>query len=79
MTANLAGISDDLEQNGPAVSRSTIDFLLQAGPYPALLGLKLGLTYRYDNRREGIVGWDPSRKTKSKQAARVLSTLHQSG
>jgi len=23
----------------------------------AVLGLKLGLTYRYDNRREGIVGW----------------------
>jgi radical SAM superfamily enzyme YgiQ (UPF0313 family) len=23
----------------------------------ACLGLKLGLTYRYDNRREGIVGW----------------------
>ncbi len=27
---------------------------------PALLGLKLGLTYRYDNRREGIVGWNPA-------------------
>jgi len=26
----------------------------------ALLGLKLGLTYRYDNRREQIVGWNPS-------------------
>ena len=23
----------------------------------AVLGLKLGLTYRYDNKREGIVGW----------------------
>ena len=30
------------------------------GWMPALLGLKLGLTYRYDNRREGIVGWNPA-------------------
>ena len=27
---------------------------------PALLSLKLGLTYRYDNKREGIVGWNPA-------------------
>ena len=26
----------------------------------ALLGLKLGLTYRYDNRREKIIGWNPA-------------------
>jgi radical SAM superfamily enzyme YgiQ (UPF0313 family) len=31
------------------------------GWLPALLGLKLGLTYRYDNRREQIVGWNPAR------------------
>jgi radical SAM superfamily enzyme YgiQ (UPF0313 family) len=31
------------------------------GWMPALLGLKLGLTYRYDNRRENIVGWNPER------------------
>ncbi len=31
----------------------------------ALLGLKLGLTYRYDNRREGIVGWNPARRRAS--------------
>ncbi len=31
------------------------------GWLPALLGLRLGLTYRYDNRREGIVGWNPAR------------------
>jgi radical SAM superfamily enzyme YgiQ (UPF0313 family) len=31
------------------------------GWMPALLALKLGLTYRYDNKREGIVGWDPAR------------------
>jgi radical SAM superfamily enzyme YgiQ (UPF0313 family) len=28
---------------------------------PALLSLKLGLTYRYDNKREGIAGWNPAR------------------
>jgi radical SAM superfamily enzyme YgiQ (UPF0313 family) len=33
---------------------------LTVGWLPALLGLKLGLTYRYDNRREGIVGWNPA-------------------
>jgi radical SAM superfamily enzyme YgiQ (UPF0313 family) len=26
----------------------------------ALLGLKLGLTYRYDNKRENIGGWNPA-------------------
>lgn len=26
----------------------------------ALLGLKLGLTYRYDNKRENIIGWNPA-------------------
>jgi radical SAM superfamily enzyme YgiQ (UPF0313 family) len=31
------------------------------GWIPAFLGLKLGLTYRYDNRREGIVGRNPAR------------------
>jgi radical SAM superfamily enzyme YgiQ (UPF0313 family) len=28
----------------------------------ALLGLRLGLTYRYDNRREHIVGWNPAKR-----------------
>ena len=32
------------------------------GWMPALLGLKLGLTYRYDNRRERIIGWNPERR-----------------
>jgi radical SAM superfamily enzyme YgiQ (UPF0313 family) len=31
------------------------------GWIPALLSLRLGLTYRYDNKREGIVGWNPAR------------------
>jgi hypothetical protein len=34
--------------------------LFTIGLLPALLSLKLGLTYRYDNRREGIVGWNPA-------------------
>jgi radical SAM superfamily enzyme YgiQ (UPF0313 family) len=35
--------------------------LFVIGWMPALLGLKLGLTYRYDNRREKITGWNPAR------------------
>jgi radical SAM superfamily enzyme YgiQ (UPF0313 family) len=35
--------------------------LFTLGWKPALLGLKLGLTYRYDNQREGIVGWNPAK------------------
>ncbi|HTY87794.1 MAG TPA: radical SAM protein [Candidatus Acidoferrum sp.] len=35
---------------------------LTVGWMPAWLGLKLGLTYRYDNRRERIIGWNPGRR-----------------
>jgi radical SAM superfamily enzyme YgiQ (UPF0313 family) len=38
------------------------------GWLPALLSLKLGLTYRYDNRREGIVGWNPAQVRRWPQA-----------
>jgi len=34
--------------------------LVTLGPVPALVGLRLGLTYRYDNRREHIVGRNPA-------------------
>jgi len=34
--------------------------LVTLGPAPAWIGLRLGLTYRYDNRREGIVGRNPA-------------------
>jgi radical SAM superfamily enzyme YgiQ (UPF0313 family) len=34
--------------------------LCTVGWKAAWLGLKLGLTYRYDNLREGIVGWNPA-------------------
>ncbi|MDD2763047.1 MAG: radical SAM protein [Opitutaceae bacterium] len=46
--------------------------LLTAGWLPALLGLKLGLTYRYDNRREGISGWNPARSRRPVVAGSVL-------
>ncbi len=36
--------------------------LLTCGLTPALLGLRLNLTYRYDNRREGITGRNPARQ-----------------
>lgn len=39
--------------------------LFTLGPMPALLGMKLGLTYRYDNRREKIIGRNPAQADKS--------------
>lgn len=42
-------------------ARSTFDL----GWTQAWLGLRLGLTYRYDNRREGIVGRNPARSAPS--------------
>lgn len=36
--------------------------LFTTGLMPAFLGLRLGLTYRYDNLREGIVGANPARR-----------------
>ena len=38
----------------------------------AYLCLKLGLTYRYDNRRERIVGWDPAVSAGKDDQAPVL-------
>ena len=51
--------------------------LLVLGPAGALLGLKLGLTYRYDNLREGIVGRDPAaeRSRGASPAAHALPRL----
>ena len=42
---------------------------------PSLLALKLGLTYRYDNRRENIIGWNPAR---SRRLSGYLLRLRQS-
>jgi radical SAM superfamily enzyme YgiQ (UPF0313 family) len=36
--------------------------VFSVGWMPALLSMKLGLTYRYDNKREGIAGWNPACK-----------------
>jgi radical SAM superfamily enzyme YgiQ (UPF0313 family) len=47
-----------------------------AGWMPALLGLRLGLTYRYDNRRENIRGWNPARPPLLKKPVGVLSPAH---
>ncbi len=43
--------------------------LFTTGSEAAWLGLRLGLTYRYDNRREGIVGWDPAGSADRRGAA----------
>ena len=40
------------------------------GWLPALLGLRLNLTYRYDNRREGITGRNPARNAGGVPGAR---------
>ena len=42
------------------------------GIVPAWLALRLGLTYRYDNRREGIVGRNPARAARSPRRFRLL-------
>lgn len=48
--------------------------LVAAGPTAALLALRLNLTYRYDNRREGIRGFDPARRVARSALAPQLST-----
>jgi len=43
--------------------------LFTVGWMPALLSLKLGLTYRYDNRRESIVGRNPAKSVVAVEGA----------
>jgi radical SAM superfamily enzyme YgiQ (UPF0313 family) len=43
--------------------------LFTVGLEAAWLGLKLGLTYRYDNLREGITGWNPARNAAGRRHA----------
>ena len=43
--------------------------LLTVGWMPALFGVKLGLTYRYDNKREGIIGWNPAKSVAAGEGA----------
>ncbi len=47
--------------------------LFTIGWMPALLGLRLGLTYRYDNRREGISGWNPAPVQDGTELMRALA------
>jgi len=49
--------------------------LFRVGWRPALLGLKLGLTYRYDNRKEGIHGRDPAANTLAVHGLPALRAL----
>jgi radical SAM superfamily enzyme YgiQ (UPF0313 family) len=46
--------------------------LFRVGWRPAWLGLKLGLTYRYDNRMQGIHGRNPAARLKEPRHARGL-------
>lgn len=49
--------------------------LFTAGPLAAWLGLKLGLTYRYDNLREGIVGRNPARDRAALEPERAATGM----
>lgn len=64
MTADqLQAGADWLYASFYRLDRITLRFaraLVTLGPLPAWLGLRLGLTYRYDNRRERIVGRNPA-------------------
>jgi radical SAM superfamily enzyme YgiQ (UPF0313 family) len=48
----------------------------------AFLGLKLSLTYRYDNKRERICGWNPARQQKRRELPwkniKILNNLENS-
>jgi radical SAM superfamily enzyme YgiQ (UPF0313 family) len=46
--------------------------IFSIGPVPAWVVLRLGLTYRYDNHREGIVGRNPARSEERLSAPAVL-------
>jgi radical SAM superfamily enzyme YgiQ (UPF0313 family) len=59
----------------------TLRGLWLAGPLPALFCWRLNLTYRYDNRREGIVGRNPGRGSSQDSVGRrwwVRRFLHPS-
>jgi radical SAM superfamily enzyme YgiQ (UPF0313 family) len=44
------------------IFRRATNGLLRLGPLPAWLALRLNLTYRRDNRHEGIIGWNPAQR-----------------
>lgn len=45
------------------ILRRTLSAFLTLGPLAAWLSLRLNLTYRRDNRLDGIVGWNPAAAT----------------
>ena len=53
----------------------TVRAALTVGLVPAYLIWRLNMTYRYDNRREGIVGENPARESRASLAARLLGRV----
>jgi radical SAM superfamily enzyme YgiQ (UPF0313 family) len=49
--------------------------LWTCGPIPAAVLLKVNLTYRYDNRREGIIGQNPADRSRRNLIGRARKTL----
>ena len=52
----------------------TLRSLFTSGPVPAYLTWKLNMTYRYDNKREHIVGRNPA-TSRSRRPANVETTM----
>jgi radical SAM superfamily enzyme YgiQ (UPF0313 family) len=58
------------------ILRRFVRGLFTVGIQAAWLGLRLGLTYRYDNRREGIIGWNPvCTKKRSKPGGGLTNSM----
>ena len=51
----------------------TIRALFSLGPIQAVLVWRLNRTYRYDNIREGIIGYDPARKCPAPRKAKLIA------
>jgi radical SAM superfamily enzyme YgiQ (UPF0313 family) len=53
----------------------TLGAMWRLGILKALLGFKLNMTYRYDNKRENIVGYNPFKKKKSTDSLQLINKL----
>jgi radical SAM superfamily enzyme YgiQ (UPF0313 family) len=53
----------------------TLRALLELGPVAAVMAWRLNLTYRYDNLREGVVGWNPARTERNSLRDRLVGVL----